>query len=233
MKLRASFLAIIISFGILLGSIAGRSTRLAADESPHVYQYFPLIAANYCSSFYDTFGDSTSDWFTGTIDSLDAEISDGEYQLNFTGGGSVWLIPGPMCARTNYRAVVDARWRGSPGNFIGLLFELDEEDNDGYLFAINTDERIWFVFEIKGNNLETTIAPVGNDAILSGTAVNRLSVERLDNTIFFSINGTTVGELRDDSTGRPVIAGVAAASYTTQASASARFDNYIFEGAND
>lgn len=233
MKLRASFIAISIGIGILVGSLAGRSVRLAADESTQVYQFFPLIAANYCSSFYDTFSDPTSDWFTGTIGSLQAAITGGEYQLNFTGGGSVWLMPGPMCARTSYRAAVDARWRGSTGNFIGLLFELDEEDNDGYLFAINTDDRIWFVFEIEGNNLETTIAPVGNDAILPGTAVNRLAVERTGNTIVFSINGTPVGEFLDNSPGRPVVAGVAAASYTTQASASARFDNFVFEGSND
>lgn len=233
MKLRASFFSISVGIGILACTLAGHSIRLAADDSSQFHQYFPFIAGNYCSSFYDTFSDLASDWFTGTIGSLQAEIIDGEYQLNFTGGGSVWLMPGPMCARTSYRAAVDARWRGSAGNFIGLLFELDEEDNDGYLFAINTDDRVWFVFTIEGNNLETTIAPVGNVAILPGTAVNRLAVERTGNTIAFSINGTQVGELMDNSPGRPVVAGVAAASYTTQASASARFDNFIFEGSFD
>lgn len=233
MKLRAMFLTISICNVVLLGALSGRAQRLSADNPPGYTQFLPLTTANYCSSFYDDFTSDSSGWFTGTFDSLRAEITGGEYRLNFTGGGSMWLIPGPMCARTNYLAAVDVRWSSSPGNFIGLLFELDEEENDGYLFAINTDDRLWFVFKVQGNALDTVIAPVGNDAVLPGNAVNRLAVSRVGETIILMVNGIPVGELRDNSPARPVVAGVAAASYTTQVSASARFDNFIFEGAFD
>lgn len=200
----------------------------AADTYPAAYIYFPHIAHEFCGPYLDPFDTSAAGWFTGETGGLRAEITGGEYRLTFTGRGSVWFVPGPVCARAAYRAAVDARWVGRPGNFIGLLFAIDDPAERAYLFAVNTDERLWLVFELRGDDLETVIAPTGHDAVLPGNARNRLAAERSADTIVLSVNGTPVGELRGDQAGDPVLAGVAAASYTNQSAADARFDNFLY-----
>lgn len=200
----------------------------AAKSSESTRIYLPSIANKFCGPYFDPFDDPGSGWITGPFGDLRAEVREGEYGLMFTGRGMVWLVPGPVCEHTAYRAAVDVRWINATGNFAGLLFNLDDTTRNGYLFAINTDERVWLVFEVVGDSLGTMLSPVGNDAILPGTAVNRLAVERVDQSMILSVNGTPVGELRDSQHGRPVIAGVAAASYTTQDQAEVRFDNFAY-----
>ena len=215
-----------ITWGIF--AVHALSPRAFATELS-AHSFLPSIASNVGGPFCDTFDELATGWITGQHGDLWAEVSDGEYSLAFSGAGTVWLVPGPVCEHSAYRAAVDTRWVGDPGNFAGLLFNLDDRTQNGYMFAINTNDRVWLVFEIVGNSLGTVISPVGNDAILSGLAVNRLAVEREDQTIRLLINDTPVGELRDSQPGKPLIVGVAAASYTTQQYAEARFDNFQFE----
>lgn len=224
-------LALVCAFCLVsLGtSLAQESPATTVDESPTFINHFPHVTAEFCGPFLDRFDDGTPGWYTGSFDGLRAEIVDGEYRLAFTGRGAVWLVPGPLCSRTQYEAAVEARWVGQTGNFIGLLFGLDEDSARAYLFAINTDERVWLVFEVRNNGLDTVIAPVGHDAILRGEAGNKLAARRAGDTIVLSINDVPVGELRDANPGEPVIAGVAAASYTFQSAADARFDNFLWQ----
>lgn len=204
--------------------------QAAAGESSAVPLYVPIVASAYCGSFYDTFDDPSVGWFAGASDGLRAEVAAGEYRLTFAESGQVWFVAGPMCPQRAYRASVDARWAGTPGNFIGLLFEIEENPARAYLFAVNTDDRVWLVFEVRNNALTTLIPPTGNDAVLPGQAFNRLAVERLNDVITLSVNGVPVGRLTGAGpAATPVLAGVAAASYTTQQTADARFDNFLFE----
>jgi len=215
-----------ITWGIF--AVNALSPRASATELS-TQAFLPSITSNFCGPFFDTFDEPTTGWITGQHGDLWAEVSDGEYSLAFSGTGTVWLVPGPVCEHSAYRAAVDTRWIGDPGNFAGLLFNLEDRTKNGYMFAINTNDRVWLVFEIIGNSLGIVISPIGNDAILPGNGVNRLAVEREDQTIRFLINGTPVGELHDSQPGKPLIVGVAAASYTTQQYAEARFDNFHFE----
>lgn len=201
----------------------------AREEPPSFFQYFPHVSSEFCGPFLDSFDDPAPGWFLGSYDGLSAEIVESEYRLAFTGRGAVWLVPGPLCPRMQYKASVDARWAGETGNFIGLLVGFDVDRMKTFLFAVNTDERVWLVFEVRNNSLDTIIAPVGHEAVLPGNAVNRLAAERRSDTIVLSINDVPVGELRDTNPGYPVIAGVAAASYTFQSSADARFDNFRYD----
>lgn len=225
-----TFLFAIFLCLLTVGIIATHPLSSSAAKSSESSQIFlPSMANDFCGPYFDPFDDPDTGWITGPVGELHAEVREGEYGLMFTGRGMVWLVPGPVCEHTAYRAAVDVRWINTTGNFAGLLFNLDDSTRNGYLFAINTDDRVWLVFEVDGNSLTTKISPVGNDAILPGTAVNRLSVERANQSMILSVNGMPVGELHDDQPGRPVIAGVAAASYTTQDQAEVRFDNFTYD----
>lgn len=227
MKLRAFIvLWAVTALAIGLAALSQYAPVMAGEASSSLY--VPLVATDYCGPFVEPFDDPANGWFTGSFDALDAQISGGEYRLSFTGKGAVWLVTGPVCERMSYRAEVDARWIGDPGNFIGLLFEIDEGEARAYLFAVNTDDRVWLLFDVRNEALDILIPPTGHDAILPGNAVNRLAVESAGNKMVLSVNDEPVGELNGASTGIPVLAGVAAASYTTQSAAEARFDNFYW-----
>ena len=221
--------------GICLASIgvphpSGFHQQAAADEPTNSLLYVPVVTSAYCGAFYDTFEDPAVGWFSGTVGGVRAEVMAGEYRLTFAESGLVWVVAGPMCGQRAYRAAVDARWAGTPGNFIGLLFEFEENPARAYLFAVNTDDRLWLVFEVRDNALNVLIPPTGNNAVLPGEAFNRLAVERVSDDITLSVNGVAVGQLTGAGPAAlPVLAGVAAASYTTQQTAEARFDNFLFE----
>ena len=200
----------------------------SAAKTQTNYYFLPQIANDFCGPFLDPFNDESPRWFTGNVDGLQAGIVEGEYRLAFSGRGAVWLVPGPICPREAYRATVDARWAGAGGNFIGLLFGIDDPSGRAYLFAVNTDTRVWLVFEVSDGDLDVVIAPTAHDAVQPGNAVNRLSAARAGDRIVLSVNDMPVGELTAVPPGAPVLAGVAAASYTTQSSAEARFDNFFW-----
>lgn len=138
MNPRALLLAVAFAVALVGAAPPARPAPAAHFTAVH---YLPHVAAGECPLFIDTF-DADHAWFTGQSDSLTAELVGGEYRLAFAGQGAVWLIPAPGCAREHYRAAVDARWAGAPGNFIGLLFGIDDEAERAYLFAVNTDRRV-------------------------------------------------------------------------------------------
>lgn len=225
---RVLLLAGVLCFILIVTVFQSRYQNAAADEPYSFHEKIPFIASGFCGTYIDTFDDPQSGWFTGQAPGLNAEIIDGEYRLTFSGNGEVWLISGPMCERSSYTATVDARWAGATGNFIGLLFEVDDGNKQAYLFAVNTDDRVWLVFKVRNGGLSVVIPPTGHDAVLPGTAYNRLTAVRANETIHLIINGTPVGELQGFDQAIPVLAGVAAASHTTQHAAEARFDNFIY-----
>ncbi len=219
-------LVLAVAFAVALVG-AAQPARSAPAAEFTAFQYLPHVAAGECPLFLDMF-DADHGWFLGQSDGLTAELAGGEYRLAFEGHGAVWLMPAPGCARVNYRAAVDARWAGAPGNFIGLLFGLDDAAERAYLLAVNTDRRVWLLFEVGPESLITLIPPTAADAVLPGGATNRLMAERRSDTIALSVNDVVVGQLPDPAPAAPVLAGVAAAAYTTQAAADARFDNFLY-----
>ena len=191
--------------------------------------FIPHISRDYCGAFFDDFSAATG-WFTGQRDGLLAELSGGEYRLLVTQPGHIWMVGAPDCARRTARAEVDARWVGRPGNFYGLLFDIDGRLDQSYMLAVSSEARVWLVFRITPTSMTTVLEPAAHDAIRPGEATNRLAVARDAGRLLFTINGVTVGELADDNPGRPVAAGLAAASLVTYVPADARFDNFAHQG---
>ena len=233
MHLRVLALAFALGVAAVGAALAYPPAPAAAQPAPTHFTYLPHVAQSYCGSFLDSFSDPSTGWFTGETGGLRAERIDGEYRLLIEGPGTIWLVAAPDCPRVAYRAAVDARWAGPPGNFYGLLFGIDDALGRSWLFAVNTDARVWLVFEIGNDSIDTLIAPATHDAIRPGGETNRLAAERTGDTITLSINGAPVGELPNAPAAAPVLAGVAAASYTTQSAADARFDNFLYQTTND
>lgn len=226
-------LLLVSLFSLLMSGLILASPPSAAAEPDQTAQVFmPAVVNNFCGTFFDPFEDQDTGWITGSFGALNAARVAGEYRLSFSERGSVWLVPAPVCEHITYHAAVDVRWVSQTGNFVGLLFNLDETRRSAYLFAINTDERVWLVFRVTGENLDTVVGPTGHDAILPGDAVNRLAAERNGSVVTLSINNVSVGELHIADTANPVIAGVAAASYTHQQFAAASFDNFLYEAVS-
>lgn len=228
MHRRLVVLSCVVCSTYLAAILIYKPSPTRAAQTLTEFYFLPQIANDFCGPFLDPFDDSTVGWFTGHIDGLQAELVDGEYRLAFSERGAIWFVTSPICPRNDYRAEVDVRWAGGTGNFIGLLFEVDEEAGRAYLFAVNTDARVWLVFEVDDNGLNYVISPTINDAILPGNATNRLAVARAGNRIVLTVNASPVGELTNVPSGVPSLAGVAAASYTNQSSADARFDNFFW-----
>lgn len=223
-------LALVFVVGIASAATeANTAPVISPQEDITYYAYVPHLSSDICPNVRDTFDDPGTGWFTGRRDSLVAEYLDGEYRVMVTQPGTVWLFVAPGCARAQYRAAIDARWSGAPGNFYALLFNIQNGMDGSYLFAVNTDQRVWLVMQMRGSELRTIIPENGNDAILPGGQTNRLAAERRGEIIYLSVNGTPVGELRTGQPGKPVVAGVVVSSYTTSAPADARFDNFAYE----
>jgi hypothetical protein len=192
--------------------------------------FMPLVSGGRaCAAFTDDFSTSTG-WFTGERDGLLAELLEGEYRLLVERPGHVWLVGAPDCPRQDNQAAVDARWSGRPGNFYGLLFSLDGRLDRAYILAVNSEARVWLVFRVHEDGLETVAGPSSHSAIRLGSQTNRLAVARTGDRVVLLINDVAVGELDDPLPGTPVIAGLAAATYTIHAPADARFDNFTHEG---
>lgn len=230
MRLRVPFFFLTLTLAAVALATFNQPGPTAAGSSQSHAVYFPHVANDPCGPIFETFDGGATDWFIGQIGDLRAEIIGGEYRLHFTTPGAVWLMPGPVCPRSEYIAAVDAHWGGVTGNFIGLLFAIDDARQRAYLFAVNTDTREWMVFDVRPNDLRTVIAPTRDDAVRPGLEVNRLAAERTGERINLTINGQTVGGLDDAGPGAPVLAGVAAAAYTDQRLTDARFDNFAWRG---
>lgn len=229
MKLRVLALGFVICLAAVGVTPPHSLAPAAAQTIPTGIIYFPHVAGELCGPFLDPFDGPSTAWFTGQSAGLRAELVGGEYRLLIDGPGTVGFIDAPTCKRVSYRAAVDVRWAGPTGNFYGLVFDINDALGRSYLFAANTDARVWLVFEVRDDSLDTVIAPTAHDAIRPGGEVNRLAAERAGGAIILSINGTPVGELPDGLSAVPVLAGIAAASYTTQSTADARFDNFLYE----
>jgi hypothetical protein len=201
----------------------------AADSAPTATQTFISYAAGSpCDEFLETYDAPAPGWFLGQQNGLLTEVAGGEYRMLVSDGGVVWMVPAPVCAHVNYRAAVDVRWAGPTGNFYGLVFGLDDVAHRAFLFAVNTDERVWLIFEVSDGALNTIVGATASDAILPGGAANRLSAERRGNTIVLAINNTPVGEMQVVQPGNPVTAGLVVASHVSQSTVDARFDNFYY-----
>ena len=219
MATRALALALLIG-----GMVLGGGRDLAAQTVGPSQLFLPHISAGGCADYHETF-DQPGRWFTGERDGLLAELDGGEYRLRIDRPGHVWLVGAPDCHRFDHEAAVDVRWAGEPGNFYGLLFAIEGELDQAHMLAVDGDAGVWLVLASRPEGLEFVVEPTYHEAIRPGGETNRLSAARHNGRVVLTINGVVVDDIADPSPGRPVTAGLVAATTTGNAPADARFDN--------
>ena len=94
------------------------------------------------------------------------------------------------------------------------LYAADGRLDRALILAVNSDARVWLLFRVGANGLETISGPTYHEAIHPGQAANRLAMARRSGRLQLSVNGAAVGDVADPLAGTPVVAGLVAASYT-------------------
>ena len=189
--------------------------------------FFPLASAGFCGPSLDDFSDPKSGWPVGDDGDFLTGYLAGEYQVRSSQNSAYYyLITAPACIRDDYLIAVDARWSSEPGAGYGLLFDITAGYEAFYLFAINTDQQVYWLEYSGPDGWTTLVIPVKTTIVNKGQGSNQLQVTREGSRIRLAINGHHLHELNDSRIEERGRTGIFASPYNGQAVADARFDNY-------
>jgi hypothetical protein len=188
--------------------------------------YLPIISRIPCLYFYDDFSDSASGWEEVDDEFVRSEYLNGEFRLLTKQSGYFYLFTAPTCARESYVVEVDARWVGTPANSYGLIFGVDAEFNNYYLFDVNTDYQEFRLLRREPGYWYTIVPVTFSSAIKSGNASNHLKTTRRGNQIILEVNGVVLGTWNDSNITGLTYVGIVSSPYTNYPISDARFDNY-------
>jgi hypothetical protein len=195
-----------------------------ADISP--VAYLPAILHNFCPGFSDDFSDPASGWPEGDYDLFITGYLDGEYRLKSKESGYFYLIESPSCRRESYVVELDARWQGTPGSGLGILFGIDGDPGSFYVFDINTDRQRFRLLHWGPGGWDSPVSARVSYLIKRGNATNHLKVSTHSSEITLAINGTIVHVLTDPRIIGITGAGIVSQPASDQPSSDARFDNF-------
>jgi hypothetical protein len=166
-------------------------------------------------------------WPSGSDSSRSYGTQSGQYQVNLkTSNVSFSATPGLVLPQ-DFRISVNAQVAAGSGGAYGLVFGVRTvaAAQEYYLFAVQPDSGQYSLERRDLNGSSTTlIAWTANAAILSGTQVNTLRVDRIGSQIQLYANGALLQAFADSGfTGAGRDAGVWARSYNS-APVDTRFD---------
>ncbi len=161
-----------------------------------------LAACGGAASYEETF-DAPGDWRVESSSDVTGEVRDGVFDFMVTADElTSWTT-----ARQNFSdgifSVEATQVDGPDNNAYGLLFRLDDENDDFYAFQISGDGFVWIGRYRNGGAEETE--PIVNDwwfespVINQGSATNKLSVQAEGQNLIFFINDQEVGRVTDDA----------------------------------
>lgn len=147
---------------------------------------------------YETGFDERDGWGVGNTVEVEGMVADGAYRLRVDAErGIFWSTAGISAGDGTY--VVEATQTAGPlDNGFGLMFMVDPEALDFYLFEISGDGYVW-LGRCEGGCEENQVILVDEGwfeapAIKQGlNEMNRLRVEVKDGNMIFYVNGTEVG----------------------------------------
>ncbi|MBP7693330.1 MAG: hypothetical protein KA764_15510 [Anaerolineales bacterium] len=205
----------------------GRTTTVDLPIDASAYTYIPLCANQYCPpNFFDDFSNPTSGWSIDEDDFARSEYLDNEYRILSKQSGYSFLYHAPTCARQNYVVETDARWVDTPGSSYGLLFGMNSDFSQYYIFDINTDYQMYRLYRHDNGGFTRLAAPTATAVIQRGTAGNYLKVSWNGGLITLQVNTIVVGFWPTGPVWGLTQAGVMVSSYDDVPAADARFDNF-------
>jgi hypothetical protein len=209
---------------------ASAAGRLAPGDDPPYEAYLPLVV-NQCGSLYaDNYSNSASGWPIFDFDEDSFSYFSGQYRIFIK---TEWWISGASSGfmATDFVAAVDGRLASNVYGSYGILFGLADNWSEFYLAEVDVDG-FFIVWEFNANTTGWQVLDVDSSGALNtGTATNRLKVERNGSQIEFYGNGTLLTTLADSSfTGLRRI-GLMTTSYDED-DVDSRYDNFVVYSAN-
>jgi hypothetical protein len=152
-------------------------------------------------AYADAF-DEAGTWTVGDDATATGAVQNGVYAMSVEESGAIfWVTGGRNFANAIYQ-VAATPVEGTIDNGYGMLFRVDNEDSNFYIFKISSDGFV-FIGRCADSCLETT-ALVERDwfdsaAVLQGLDVtNILRVEANGSDMIFFVNDTEVGRTTDE-----------------------------------
>jgi hypothetical protein len=163
---------------------------------------FTLVACSGMQAYEETFDDPGT-WRVENSSDVVGEVRDGVYDFRVTAEDlTIWTTAGQEFDDGIF-SVEASQVAGPNNNAYGLLFRVDDENDDFYAFQISGDGFIWIGRYRDGGSAEAQ--PIVNDwwfespVINQGNATNKLSVQAEGQNLIFFVNDQEVGRVTDDA----------------------------------
>ena len=165
-----------------------------------------MVACNTSAPYHETF-DSAGNWRVGSDAGADGQVHDGIYDLLVKGDDLIiWTTAGEEFSNGIYQ-VEATPVEGPLNNGYGMLFRVNDEADDFYLFKVSGDGYVWIGRYRNGGEEEAE--PLVNEwwfeslAVQQGPNVtNVLRVRAEDGNMIFYVNDQEVGRVTDNAFSR-------------------------------
>lgn len=161
-----------------------------------------LAACGGTEAYTETFDDPGS-WRVESSGDVTGEVRNGVFEFIVNADElTTWTTAGEEF-RDGIFSVEATQVSGPDNNAYGLLFRVDDENDDFYSFQISGDGFIWIGRYRDGGAAEAE--PIVNDwwfespVINQGNATNKLSVQAEGQNLIFFVNDQEVGRVTDDA----------------------------------
>lgn len=161
-----------------------------------------LVACGGSETYEETF-DEPGSWRVENSGDVTGEVRDGVFDFTVTADDlTSWTTAGQDFSNGIF-SVEATQINGPDNNAYGLLFRVDDENDDFYSFQISGDGFVWIGRYRDGGAAEAE--PIVNDwwfespVINQGNATNKLAVQAEGQNLIFFVNDQEVGRVTDDA----------------------------------
>ncbi len=166
-----------------------------------------LTACRGGTDAYEETFDEPGGWRVGSDGDATGQVQDGVYDLTVLADDVIiWTAAGQEFGDGVYQ-VEATQVDGPVNNGFGMIFRLDDENDDFYLFKISGDGYVWIGRYRNGGEGEAE--PLVGEWWFESTAVqqglnktNVLRVRAESGNLIFFVNDVEVGRVTDDAFGR-------------------------------
>lgn len=152
--------------------------------------------------YHETF-EEPGDWRTGSDGDAVGEVTDGVFEMMVRGDNLfIWTTAGKSFDDASYQ-VEATQVEGPLNNGYGMLFRVDDERDNFYVFEVSGDGYVWIGrYHNGGEEAEAIVGDwwIESDAVKQGlNETNLLRVEAEGANMIFFVNDQEVGRVTDDT----------------------------------